>query len=58
MCDFGWRCGRDACMFAHSIEERDAWNEELLRQQQQSVIAVSDRRLRYVERIGGKWSET
>ena len=41
MCDFGWSCGGDQCMFAHSVEERDAWNEELLRQQ-------------YNEKIGGE----
>ena len=40
MCDFGWRCGGDACTFAHSIEERDAWNEELLRQQQSVYSSV------------------
>lgn len=43
MCDRGWRCGGDQCTFAHSIEEREAWNEELL---EQHAIAT--------ERIGGK----
>ena len=54
MCDFGWRCGGDQCTFAHSMEEREAWNEALLRQQS-ATTAAPGRRLSYDERIGGKW---
>ena len=52
LCDFSWRCGGDQCTFAHSVEERDAWNKELLRQQ--SAAISPDRRLSYDEKIGGE----
>ena len=56
LCDFGWRCGGDQCTFAHSIEEREAWNEELLRQQSATAAQVPpDRRFSFDERIGGKY---
>ena len=54
MCDFGWRCGGDQCTFAHSMEEREAWNDALLRQQS-AATAVPDRRFSCDERIGGKY---
>ena len=56
VCDQGWRCGGDQCTFAHSMEEREAWNRELeiLRQQSTTTAAMPDRRFSYDERIGGK----
>ena len=58
MCDLGWRCGGDKCTFAHSMEEREAWNEALLRQQSAAMTAATappDRRVSFDERIGGKY---
>ena len=56
VCDRGWRCGGDQCTFAHSMGEREAWNEqlELLRQQSIMTAAAPDRRFSYDDRIGGK----
>ena len=58
VCDFGWRCGGNQCTFAHSVEEREAWNEALLRQQSAAMTAATapvGRRVSFDERIGGKY---
>lgn len=55
MCDLGWRCGGDRCTFAHSVEEREAWNQALLRQQSATAAAPAGRRFSSDDRIGGKY---
>ena len=56
LCDRGWRCGGDRCTFAHSTEEKEAWNEQLLGQQSVSSSSTvgADRRHSYDEKIGRK----
>ena len=56
MCDRGWRCGGDKCTFAHSVGEKEVWNEQLHRQQSVSSSSTvsADRRYSHDEKIGRK----
>ena len=54
LCDGGWRCGGDRCTYAHSPEEKDAWNAQL---QREHSASTSDKSAAYGEKIGCKWNE-
>ena len=51
LCDQGWRCRGESCSYAHSKEERDAWNEQLLTS---SVSSSRRGKFNYGDKIGGK----
>lgn len=55
VCDRGWRCGGDRCTFAHSLEERESWNSQLLLMHSaSSATAGTGRRSHHGEKVGGK----
>ena len=56
LCDRGWRCGGDKCTFAHSVGEKEAWNEQLHRQHSGSSLLTvgAERRYSNDEKIGCK----
>lgn len=56
LCDRGWRCGGDKCTFAHSVGEREAWNEQLHKQHSVSSLLTvgAERRYSNDDKIGCK----